>query len=57
MEKLSGYYWFMDNLRAEKNLLFWCQCGVSTDVKDHMPLRMFCFCGRRMIVMDKEDKP
>ena len=53
----TGYHWFMDRLRSEGKIIFWCGCGVSATVTPGMPLRMKCTCGRRMIVMDKEDRP
>lgn len=52
-----GYYNYMDRLRSEGRLIFWCSCGVKEIVEKHMPFRMKCHCGAHMIVMDKEDCP
>jgi hypothetical protein len=57
MEKLSGYHLFMDRLRLEGNLIFYCSCGVVAKVEPEMPLLMKCLppCERYMVVMDRED--
>jgi hypothetical protein len=54
---LSGYHFFMDRLRSEGKLYFWCACGEVAKVKPEMPMRMRCFCDRQMVVMDMEDLP
>jgi len=54
---LAGYHHFLDRLRSDGKLYFWCSCGRSAKITKDMPLRMICFCKRRMIVMDKEDLP
>ena len=57
--KLSGYHLFMDRLRTEGNLVFYCDCGVTSRVKKEMPLLMKCLppCEKYMVVMDTEDLP
>jgi hypothetical protein len=70
MVKLSGYHYFMDRLRSEGKLFFYCGCGQSTKVTffycgcgqstkvtEKMPLTMRCFCDRLMVVMDEKDLP
>lgn len=55
--QLSGYHLFMDRLRAEGKLFFYCMCGQYHKVEPHMPMLMKCFCERTMIVMGEKDLP
>jgi hypothetical protein len=55
--RLSGYHYFMDRLRSEGELYFYCSCDRSAKVEEKMPLTMRCFCGKLMIVMDELDLP
>lgn len=58
MVRLSGYHYFMDRLRSEGKLFFWCGgCGESTKVKPDMPMLMRCYCDNLMVVMDEHDLP
>ena len=61
---LSGYHHFMDRLRTEGKLYFYCECMKPSDVRTgkvkvepHMPMLMKCFCERTMIVVDEKDLP
>jgi hypothetical protein len=55
----GGYYHFMDRLRSEGKLVFYCSCGVAARVDPEMPLLMKCLkpCERYMMVMDEGDMP
>lgn len=54
---LVGYHNFLDRLRSEGKLYFWCSCGSWAKIQKHMPFRMICICKRRMIIIDEEDMP
>lgn len=58
-KRISGYHFFMDRLRSEGNLVFYCPCGTKARVERHMPLFMLCLppCEKIMLVMDTEDLP
>jgi len=60
MVRLSGYHFFMDRLRSEGNLVFYCSdCETRAKVENKMPLFMKCLppCEQIMVVMDTEDLP
>jgi hypothetical protein len=59
MAELSGYHFYMDRLRSEGKLVFWCACETTSEVLPGMPLLMKCLtpCTKYMIVMDKNDLP
>ena len=56
MKRLSGYHHFMDGLRKEGNLWFYCACGTAVPVQDK-PMLMKCFCNKYMVVVDEKDLP
>jgi hypothetical protein len=55
----TGYQHFMDRLRREGELVFYCKCGVKARVEERMPLLMKCLppCEEYMVVMDRRDLP